>query len=111
MAGAKVVYFVYNDINDTDIESLLRTLGAFPTDGLKFARICDEYKKRSSKWQGSIVGFAEVLVANTLIQWVEEHPEQDFMELEQQHRQQVWELAYDRDQSGVCVAMWKSVVA
>ena len=109
VAGAKVVYFVHNDISNTNIESLLRTLGAFPTDGLKFARICDEFKRRNSKWQGAIISFVEVLVANTLLQWVEENPKRDFMTLSKQHRQQVWELAYDRDRSGVAVAMWKSV--
>lgn len=109
VAGAKVVYFVHNDINNTNIESLLRTLGAFPTDGLKFARICDKFKRRNSKWQGAIISFVEVLVANTLLQWVEENPDRDFMTLTKHHRQQVWELAYDRDRSGIAVAMWKSV--
>ncbi|KAG9201358.1 hypothetical protein G6514_005730 [Epicoccum nigrum] len=93
MAGAKVVYFVQNDINDTNIESLLRTLGEFPANGLKFARIRDD--------------FVEVLVANTLLQWLEENPEDDFAELSQDRRQQVWETAYDRDRSGMCIAMWK----
>jgi hypothetical protein len=109
MAGAKVVYFVHNDINDTKIESFLRTLGAFPTDGLKFLRVCDEFKKRCSKWQGAIIGFVEVLVANTLIKWVEENSGRDFMTLSKHHRQQVWERAYHRDQAGVAVAMWMPV--
>jgi hypothetical protein len=108
-AGAKVVYFVHNDINDTNIESLLRMLGAYPTDGLKFARVCDEFKRRKSKWQGAIVGFVEVLVANTLIKWVEENPGRDFMTLSTDHRQQIWMRAYDRDKAGVAVAMWKPV--
>jgi hypothetical protein len=108
-AGAKIVYFVHNDINDTNIESLLRTLGAFPTDGLKFARVCDEFKRRCSKWQGAIIGFAEVLVANNLMQWVEENAAHDFMTLSKHHRQQIWERAYDRDQADVAVAMWKPV--
>ena len=109
VAGAKVVYFVFNDINDTNIESLLRTLGAFPTDELKFARVCDEFKRRCSKWQGAIIGFVEVLVANTLLKWVEENPRRDFMTLSIHDRQQVWERAYDQDAAGVATAMWKPV--
>jgi hypothetical protein len=109
VACAKVVYVVHNDINDTNIESLLRTLEAFPTDDLKFARVCDEFKRRCSKWQGAIVGFVEVLVANTLIKWGEEKPRRDFMTLDEYHRQQIWERAYDRDKAGVAVAMWKLV--
>lgn len=109
VAGAKVVYFVHNDISNTNIESLLRTLGAFPTDGLKFARICAEFKRRCLNWQGAIISFVEVLVANTLLQWVEENPERDFMTLSKHHRQQVWERAYDRDKSCIAVTMWKSV--
>ena len=109
VAGAKVVYFVYNDINDTNIESLLRNFGALPTDGLKFARVCDEFKRRRSKWQGAIIGFVEVLVANTLLKWVEENPRRDLMTLRNHHRQQIWEHAYDQDPAGVATAMWKPV--
>jgi hypothetical protein len=111
MAGAKVVYFVYNDINPANIETLLMTHIAMPTDSLLFSKICDKYGRRRSKWAGDTMKFVERLVGRFVHEW-HEHPQnakQEFSALSGEARQEFWMAQWEKDEAGLAKEMWSPV--
>ncbi|KAJ4311323.1 hypothetical protein N0V94_007998 [Neodidymelliopsis sp. IMI 364377] len=108
MAGAKVVYFVYNDINAANIETLLMTHVAMPTDSLLFSKVCDKYGRRRSKWAGDTMKFFERLVGR-FVHECHENPrnaKQEFSTLSSDARQEFWMAQWEKDEAGLAKEMW-----
>jgi hypothetical protein len=86
MAGAMVMCFVYNNIDQTNIESLLRSFSPVATDSLKSQRIVDEYARVRSKRQHGVIEIVNHTVGAIIARWAEDHPDDVFDRLSESER-------------------------
>jgi hypothetical protein len=111
IAGAKVVYFVNNDVNPADLRALTSPLTPLEEDSLLWRKFCAGFNRRKSKWQNSVISHVEATVVKCMTAWVDlpANRGQEFKIMTKAQRYQVWLEEQRRHPRGIAREMWKSV--
>ena len=111
LAGAKIVYFVTNDINPEDLKALTTKLMPIEEDSLLWRKAITDFGAKKSKWQNSVMSYVEATVGKLMATWSEgpENRGKDFSTLSEDDRLAIWRAEYRRDPRAIAQEWWKSV--
>lgn len=112
LRGAKVIYFICNELNVKDIEALLVPLGLISTGTLKYEKASKALGYKQSKWQHSIItSFIFPLVGRLITEWADnpDNAGKSFEDLTPPERWAVWKAEYLKDAATMAKEMWTPV--
>lgn len=105
LAGAKIVYFVTNDLNPEDLKALTFRLTQLEEDSLLWHKVVTEFGPKKSKWQNGVMSYVEATVVKLMTAWLDEPDNRgrDFSVLSKAGRLRIWRAEFTR----VVEASWR----
>jgi hypothetical protein len=111
LAGAKIVYFVTNDLNPEDFNALTSKLTPVEEDNLLWRKAVTEFGAKKSKWQNGVMSYVEATVVKLMAVRSDqaENREKGFSTISEDDRLTLWRAEYRRDPRAIAQEWWKSV--
>jgi hypothetical protein len=111
LAGAKIVYFVTNDLNPQDLRALTSKLTPLEEDSLLWRKAITEFGAKKSKWQNTVMSYVEATVVKLMAAWSNqaENRGKEFNTLSEDERLVLWRAEYGRDPRAIAQEWWKPV--
>jgi hypothetical protein len=111
LAGAKIVYFVTNDLDPQDLRALTSKLTPLDEDSLLWRKAITDFDAKKSKWQNTVMSYVEATVVKVIAAWSNraENRGKEFNTLSEDDRLALWRAEYGRDPRAIAQEWWKPV--
>jgi hypothetical protein len=111
LAGAKIVYFVTNDLTSEDLKVLASKLTPVEEDSLLWRKAITEFGAKKGNWQNGVMSYVEATVVKIMTAWLDqaENSGKEFNTLSKDDRVAMWRAEYRRDPRAIAQEWWKPV--